>query len=359
LNFVYADVDGNIGYFAPVALPVRPRHDGTLPVPGWTGEYEWAGFVPVEQLPRIYNPSRGFVVTANNPALPEEYPHVISTNWEPGYRAARITQLLEESSQASMETVAHVHADVRTPQVRVLLPWMQRVDLRDEAHRAALERLRRWDGAFAPDSPEAALFMAWTNELTEELFADELGPDLFHDWAQWPSWRVKAIDGIVSRSDDRWCDRADTPPVEACAEVLRTSLDRALAELAARQRTTDPGRWRWQEDNPVTFGHAPFQAVGFLRPFFSRRVSVGGSGTTVNPVMRAPQADFIASYRQILDLADFDRSRVVNPPGQSGQLFSGHYADQLEPWRRVEYVPLPFSRAAVDATATSRLVLEP
>jgi penicillin amidase len=360
LNFVYADVDGNIGYFAPGAIPIRAAgHDGTLPVPGWSGEYEWIGYVPSEQLPRIYNPTRGFVASANNRALPDGYPYVLSTNWEPGYRAARITELIEASPQHSIESIARIQADLRTPQVRVLLPWLQRARPADDESSAALGRLRRWDGVFSAESSDAAVFSAWVTALTARLFADDLGPTLWNEWSRWPHWQVKALDRLVTMSDDRWCDDVRTEGTESCEEILGLSLRVALDGLTARRGSADPSTWHWGDDNVVAFPHAPFDAVGFLRPLFSRRLSLGGSGTTVNPVMRMPDGPVIASYRQIVDLANFDNSRFVHPLGQSGQLGSSHYADLLEPWRRVEYVPMLYSRAAVDKAARERLVLEP
>jgi penicillin amidase len=358
LNFVYADVDGNIGYFAPGALPIRPHHDGTLPVPGWTGEFEWAGFVPPDRLPRIYNPTRGFVATANNQALPDDYPHVLSTNWEPGYRAERITQLIESRPQLSADDFARMQADVRTPQVGRVLPWMRRAQPTDDASRAAMTRLSGWDGSLESGSAEAALFMAWIDALVPALFADELG-DVYDDWAQWPPWRAKALDAIVSRADDRWCDDVRTAPRETCESVIARALRDGLDHLAEAHGSGDPARWRWGDENRVPFRHAPFDAVWFLRPLFSRAAPAGGNSTTINKVERMPMGTVVASYRQIVDLARLDASRFAHVPGQSGQLGSPHYADLLEVWRRVDYVPMLFSRAAVDAAVVDRLALEP
>jgi penicillin amidase len=360
LNFVYADVHGNIGYFAPGALPSRPGGgDGTLPVPGWTGDHEWAGYVPPEQLPRIYNPTRGFIVTANNRAMPDGYAHRISTSWEPGYRAERITELIEASGQATVDSFARMQRDVRTPEVQMLLPWLQRARLTDDRQRAAVDRLRRWDGAMSAESSEAAIYAAWVSTATERLFADELGVDLWTDWAQWPQWRAKALDRLVAQSDERWCDDVRTVRPEGCDEQLGEALRLALDGLAARHRATDPAEWAWRDDNAIVFPHAPFEGHRWLRPLFSRRIGAGGSATTVNPVMHLPTRPVIASYRQIIDLGNFDNSRFVHPLGQSGQLWSSHYTDLLEPWRNVEYVPMAYTRAAVDRVVVERLVLDP
>jgi penicillin amidase len=329
-----------------------------VPVPGWSGEFEWAGFVPVDRLPRIYNPTRGFVVTANNRALPDDYPYAFSTNWEPGYRAERITQLIEARPQLSVDAMARMQADVRTPQVRRLLPWMQRAQPADDESRAAMTRLAAWDGTLDAGSGDAALFMAWVDALTRLLFADELG-DLYEEWAQWPHWCAKALDFVVSHSDDRWCDDVRTPQTEGCEHVIGLALRDALTGAAELQGTVDMSRWKLAEQNDVTFPHTPFHTVGWLRPVFSRHIEAAGNPTTIAPVMSIPRGQVISTFRQIVDLADFDNSRWVLPPGQSGQLLSRHYADQLERWRNVEYDRMLFSRKAVDAAAVSRLVLEP
>ena len=179
-NFVYADVDGNIGYFAPGAIPIRPRANGTLPVPGWTGEDDWAGYVPLDQVPRAFNPGRGFVVTANNQALPDDYPHIISTNYEPGYRAARIIAMVEERSRTTVEDTARMQADVLSAQVAVLRPWLLRGESHGDRAADAKARLAQWDGAVRADSAAAALFEAWKGAAVRRIFADELGRDLWH-----------------------------------------------------------------------------------------------------------------------------------------------------------------------------------
>ena len=358
-NWVYADVDGNIGYMAFGALPMRAKGDGTLPVPGWTSEYEWTGYAPLPEMPQIANPTRGYVVTANNQAMPDAYPHVISTNWEPGYRAARITELIDAAPVLSIDTMKAIHADVRSPQVRILLPWMLRTVTNDPRQQAAIERLKAWDGALGRDSPSAAIYMAWYDALVEALFRDDLGDTLWLDWAGLPHWPAKALHGIVMRTDDRWCDDRRTPAAETCETVLATSLDAALKALDERTGTSSEDAWRWGALNEVVFPHVPFEAHPLLRRFFSHRAELGGSPSTVTPVMRSEAQTVVASYRQILDLADFDRSQVVLTLGQSGQVGSPHVDDMLGLWQATAYAPLPFSRTAVDAAARYRLSILP
>lgn len=358
-NWVYADVDGHIGYMAFGALPIRSTGDGTLPVPGWTSEHDWRGYVPLSEMPRIADPTRGFVVTANNQALPDGSRHVISTNFEPGYRAARITELIEAKPTLGPDDIKAMHADVRSAQVKVLLPWMLRTVTTDPRHLAAIARLKAWDGTLARDSSSAAIYMAWYDALVEGLFRDDLGDPLWKEWAGLPHWPTKAIHGIVMRTEDAWCDDRRTPDRESCESVMATALVAALASLDVRTGTTNEDAWRWGTLNEVGFPHVPFDAHWLLRRWFSHRAEFGGNSTTITPVMRSESQTVVSSYRQVLDLADFDRSEAVVTLGQSGQVGSPHVADMLASWQAVRYVPLPYSRGAVDAAVTARLTLLP
>lgn len=358
-NFVYADVHGNIGYVAPGALPVRPRGRGMWPSPGWSSDHVWQGYRPVDEWPRIYNPSRGFVATANNPPFEGEAEQVISTSWEPGYRAARITELLDAAGPLTVDEVAAMQRDVVSLQARTLLPWLRRAVAVDDRARAALDRLRGWDGAMSADSAEAAIYAAWYDALVDVLFEDDLGPALWRDWRARPYLPAKALHGLVFAPDDRWCDDVRTPETEGCEAMFGRALSLGLDRMAARQGTTDIGRWAWGRANVVRFPHLPLAGVPGLGRLLNRSADVGGDGATLNPVMRLETRTFVASYRQVVDLADVDRSVFALTLGQSGQLGSAQYADQLPRWLRGESLPMHFSRDAVDAAVTTRLVLEP
>jgi penicillin amidase len=357
-NFVYADVDGNIGYFAPGAIPIRPTGDGRLPVPGWTGDHDWTGEVPSSLWPRMFNPARGFIVSANNPVVPEGYPYPISTNWEPGYRAARITELIEGTPRLSVDGVARMQADVRSGQARFLLPWLLRARPTDGASQRALEQLRTWDGTLLATSPQAAIYEAWLARAAAGLFADELGDELWRDYKRQPHWVAKSLHHVVAHGADRWCDDVRSQSLETCEETLGRTLSEALGDLSARLGE-NPSAWQWGRDNEVWFPHLPLHFSPVLRPLASRSVRSGGDSVTVNPVMRVGDRIIAPSYRQIVDLADLDRSRFVLTTGQSGQPGSRHYADQLPRWSSVSYLPMRFSRTEVDRAVDARLVLDP
>lgn len=359
-NWVYADVDGNIGYLAPGRLPVRRAGDGTLPVPGWVADYEWDGFVPEADWPRAFNPPEGLVATANNRALPEGHPYHITTNWEPGYRAQRVLERLFATDRLSVEDFGRLQADVQSAQVPAVLPWMLRhVAPADEPSRRALERLREWDGRFTRDSVGAPIYVHWYARAVRGVWEDDLGDRLWEDYERLPHWIGKAAHRLSRQHEAAWCDDRRTEATETCADVLSRALSLAVEDMQLAYGTRDESRWTWGRANVVTFAHLPLDADTLLRRVFSRRAEHVGHTFTVTPTMRVDGQTVVSSYRQILDLADWDRSLFIHPLGQSGQLLSRHSNDLHARWRAVEYVPMRFSREAVDAGTRSRMRLEP
>jgi penicillin G amidase len=298
-------------------------------------------------------------VTANNKVAPDSYPFPLGSSWEAPYRAARITELIENGGRMAVEDMARMQRDVRSAQVRVVLPFLLTASPADPPSRDAMDRLREWDGTLAPDSPQAALYEAWYQAAVRDIFEDELGSDLFAEYSGRRSAVAKALDNLIQSGDSAWCDDVRTPEPETCDTTLGRALQEALVDMTERQGTSTVTRWRWDRVNAAKFPHAPFDGVPVLSRLFSRTVPRGGDSFTITPVMPLNDQVFVSSYRQIVDLAALDASRFVIPMGQSGHVWSPHYADLLDKWNRVDYIPMRFTRAAVDEAARDRLLLEP
>jgi penicillin amidase len=356
-NFVYADVEGNIGYVGPGALPIR-NGDGRWPLDGSVSANDWRGYVPQAELPRTLNPVRGFIVSANNQVVPDTYPYVVSTSWEPPYRAARITSALESLSRATLDDLKRLQTDQHSAQPGRILPFLLGARASSDAGRAALARLKSWDRSVAADSAAAALFESYYARATWRIFSDELGPTLWTEYRGFSGSVAKAFDAIARTPDSPWCDDVTTEVKEDCGHVLGEALEFALEDVRSVQGSSQSS-WRWDRQNEVWFPHLPFQASPVLRLFFSRHVARGGDGFTVNPSMPLHDQMIVASYRQIVDLSDFDRSLFILPLGESGQLLSGRYSDLLKDWNEGRYRPLRFSSSAVDRAAAHRLRIEP
>jgi penicillin amidase len=360
-NIVYADVDGNIGFYAPALVPIRKSGDGRAPVPGWTGEHDWIGFVPFEALPHAFNPANGRIVTANNKIVPDSYPYLITRDWEASYRARRITELIDRRPRHTPESFREIQADVTSLMARDMLPHLLRARPGTEAARAARALVEGWDGEMARDKPEPLIFSAWYRELTRLVYADELGP-LFDDaWGPRPLFLRWVLEG----GGERWCDDVKSAGVESCAEISARALDAAAAELAARHGD-DPRRWRWGEAHYADHAHGVFSDLPLLGSWFGVRLANGGDSFTINAAnyaMGDRERRFVQihgpTFRAIYDLADLERSLFVLAVGQSGNPLSPYYRDQAERWRDHRPFPIPTRREAVEAAAVERLALVP
>jgi penicillin G amidase len=326
-NFVYADVDGHIGYTASGAIPIRPRSDGMKPVPG-DGDDDWTGVIPFEDLPRALDPERGYVVTANNRVVSAKYPYWFSNDWPEPYRARRIEDRILATPRLSVGDVRAISLDRVSYQARDVVPLLLDTKPSDEPSREALERLRGWSFEFAPESVPATIYAAWYAALST-MPEDEL--------------KESAAAGVRSRflmnalrSDSPWCDDVRTPRRETCAEFKSATLSRAMAGLRKRLGNDSAG-WRWERLHRARFPHAAFDGVPLLSKLFSLEAGQGGDASTVNVGAYRRDGSFRMSdgpsYRQIVDFADLPGSRYVHTTGQSGNPFEKGYRDFLPMWR--------------------------
>jgi len=365
-NIVYADIEGNIGFVAAGRVPQRrPGNDlkGMAPAPGWQAKYDWDGYIPFEQLPRSFNPANGAIVTANHRITPPGYPHFISSAWEPPFRADRIQQLLEATPKHTAQSFARIQADVVSLAMRELLPKLLATRPRSEEARKALALLARWDGAMAPERAEPLIAWAWWRELTRAIYADELGQAFRANWLA----RAVFIGNVLSADPvhARWCDDVRTTALETCEEALALSLDAALADLG-RRYGNDQARWRWGEAHLARHEHRPFGRQPLLAKLFDIAVPSPGDTYTVNVgrnVMSNDAEPFAnrhaASLRAIYDLADLEKSLYIHSGGQSGNIFSDHYAAFSKAWAKNEYIPMRANRKTLDAEPHQLLRLIP
>jgi len=365
-NMVYADVEGNIGFVAAGRVPHRKAGNdlkGMAPAPGWLAKYDWAGYLPFEQLPRSFNPASGAIVTANHRITPPGYPHFISSNWEPPYRADRIQHLLEATPKHSVHSFARIQADVVSLAMQELLPKLLAARPRSEAARKALALLAKWDGAMAPERAEPLIAWAWWRELTRAVYADELGEAFRVNWLARAVFLGKVLSGDAERA--RWCDDVRTPATETCEEVLALTLDAALADLNKRYGS-DQSRWRWGEAHVARHEHRPFGRQPLLARFFDITVPSPGDTYTVN-VGRHNMNDearpfanrHAASLRAIYDLSDLEKSLYIHSGGQSGNILSDHYQAFSKAWAKNEYIPMRAERKTLEAEPHQLLRLTP
>ena len=360
-NIVFADIHGNIGYIAPGRVPIRRSGNGWMPAKGWTGEQDWIGFIPYADLPRLFNPRSGQIVTANNKVVGPRYPYFITRDWSPPHRALRIDALLGETDSHDSASFAAIQADTVSRAAKSLLPRLLALaPPGSEAAQDALIRLAAWDHVMAAERAEPLIYMAWLRELMRVLFADELGVT-FRDYF---TIRENAIFDAL-KPGATWCDNTTTSAKEDCAAAAGTALDHALDYLAGRYgRNMDA--WAWGEAHYAHSDNEVLGRVPVIGKLFEVRLSNGGARNTVNAAgftVRDEEKPFAQNhgpvYRAIYDMDPLGQSRFIHNTGQSGNPLSSHYRDFAEMWRDGEYVPLLMNRAEIESASIGTLRLTP
>ncbi len=362
-NVVYADVDGTIGYQCTGLYPVRRKGDGTVPVPGWTAEFEWDGFVPFEELPWCENPEEGFLATANNKIHDESYPYLIGRDFLPPFRARRIVELLTATERHTVQTFAAMQTDTVSIPAREIGARLAEVGPADDRQARAIALLRDWNGDLAADSAAACLYQVWSKHIARAVLLPRLGEELFTHYYGRREWtnafQVQVLPNLLEYPSARWFG---APGREARDRVLREALDAALDELG-RTLGDDPAGWRWGALHRAVFA-GPLAVIGGLAPLFTAGVvEAGGDEQTICQGAFEPGLSYdvvvLPSWRQVVDLGNLEASVGVHTTGQSGNPTSPHWNDQVDLWARGEHHPLPLARAQVQTHAESSTVLVP
>jgi penicillin amidase len=406
-NIVYADVDGNIAWVAAGLAPVRRNWNGLLPVPGQNGAYEWDGFLKLDDLPQLTNPASGFIATANHNILPPDYKHVLGYEFGAPWRFARIVDSLFSSSSTLFlppdGRLVHIDGMLKRPTVadceqtqhdEVSVPARAiagalaiafarpgpEARIEPDAQRAA-RLLERWNGSLDRTSAPAALYETWS-PLLAAAFADAFVPatdraasgqrmslervlDLLEQTRLWLPERGTTcwVDGTPRPVGARRAvalqeDARDALRAKVVGVLTGPSLGEAYREMVKRFGP-DATKWAWGDMHRASFEHplaftADRQGVMNLQP-----VPRGGDATTPNATGAGARQTAGASYREVIDVSDWDRSVTINVPGESGQPESECYGNLLPLWAEGGYHQMAFSRAAVDRVGAKRLRLVP
>lgn len=370
LNAVYADVEGNIGYTFAGRLPIRARGDGSVPVPGWSGEYEWEGWIPFEAWPHTMNPPQGYIATANNRVVSRAYPYHLSGDYLLGDRALRIGEMIQAKTQLTLEDMQHMQYDVVSPTARAILPFWVQVTSDDAEVQAAQALLRHWDGNLQADSAPAAIYAICLRQLLRLLLQERLGalterylgkgplPQMM-EFSYFGQRALAWIQLILPQPDNHWFNLGGG---EQRDDVLRLAWRAALDHLKVAQGP-DMARWSWGADHRLMASHV-FGEMPLLDRLLSHGpYPVGGDETTVNAAWSTPYGERKVSvgapFRFVADLGNLDACRGVMLPGNSGLIGSPHYSDQVEDWLQGRYHPMLFAPADVAAGAVSHLELTP
>lgn len=375
-NFVYADSDGHYGYVTGGVVPIRTAGDGRLPVPGWTGAYEWDGAIPAEAMPAALDPAEGMVINANNRIAGDSYAYASSLwgEWLSGYRAARIQALLAAEPVHTIQSFARIQQDVLSLPGQELARLVASVPMQTPLEQQARDLLAAWDGTLTSESVGGTIYAKLRFYLERSVYADleplwkgQAGTGIFRIIPCSEYYGRRAIATILAQIATA---AQDEHPAPSCCgtgrtwtELLQECMSKTVADLCAKMGT-NPHTWRYGRLHRLHLLH-PIGRVPLFAALFNRGPwPTGGdidtvcmgyipTETAVGPLYIGP------SYRQICDTGNWDESCSIITGGQSGHPASRHYSDMVQSWQAGVYHPMLWSRPEVARHTVATLILEP
>lgn len=355
-NFVYADKDGNIGYMFGGKLPLRSSVSPTFIYDGTTDNYDWKGFVPMDEVPSFLNPPTNFIATANNKVV-KDFKYHISNIWEPSSRSERINFLLAAKEKHSAEDYKKYQMDITSPYaekiVRHILNSFQGVKVIDSNLNSALQMFKQWDYDMNEFSQVPTIYAMFLKYFLENTLLDELGNDLFNEYVFVANVPYRVALKMLADSANSWFDNVSTADIETKNEIIRKSLSDALSDLE-NSLGKNMAMWQWGNLHKVTFKHSFSGASKLIDKFINiGPFNIGGDGTTLFnteygfkkgikdfPLFDHEKFDNILgpTMRYIFDFAKPNELHLILTTGQSGNIVSKHYKNMAEMWLRGNYV---------------------
>jgi penicillin G amidase len=365
-NVVYADTQGNIAYSLNGRVPVRAKGDGTVPAPGWTGEYEWIGYVPFEGMPHLFNPPRGYIATANNQVQRSDYPYFLGKDYLVSERAGRIVEMLEAREKVDIPYIQKMQYDQVSLSARKFARILGSIQVADSDLAEIVKQMGEWDGKLEQSSPMACVFEATIRQAIRLLLEHQLGGIGLRIQGhgpfsgQWPEHTWEWFVRLLGNPTSPWFDLGNGEGRDdLLALALRQAVDFLQQELGHQLKD-----WKWGDLHKLTFNHVlgqqkPLDYIFNIGPF-----PIGGDGTTIcatytswhdlklRPVVGPP-------FRFIADLGDLDHCWGILAPGQSGHPASPHFRDGVRSWIEGVYHPMLFARNEIEQNLAAKLDLRP
>jgi penicillin amidase len=371
-NVMYADIDGHIGYQATGRVPIRAAGDGSLPVSGSDDAHEWKGWIPFDEMPRVYDPPGGILATANGRIAPDDYKYSISTNWDAPWRTDRIYRVLESGKKFAPADMLALQMDVKSTYDRFCADkFVYAIDhaanASERAKRAA-EILRDWDGRMSADSAAPTIETKARQELVRLLLEPKLGaPGMAPDRGllSWKSYRWSMssvwLENVLTKQPARWLP----PGFSDYGALLTAAVENVVKQGGLYANNGDPvgyhspadlNQWKWGKDYPVEIDHPVLSQLPLIGRFTGPGLHpLSGNNYTVKAVGRG----FGPSERLTLNFANFDESTLNLVTGESGIFLSPYYLDQWKAWYEGSTFAFPFSQSAVEHHRAHEMTLEP
>jgi len=357
-NFMYSDQSGNIGYVFGAKIPLRTSNSPTFIYDGSTDANDWKGFVPVNELPVIYNPPQNFLASANNKTV-KEFKYHISNLWEPSSRIERINQLLTSKDKHSVDDYKKYQMDFVSPYAEKMTDYILNAFkdkiIKDQNLKLALELFRKWSFELNEGSQTPAIYAVFFKYLLKNIYLDEMGHDLFNEFIFMANVPYRSVQNVLSDENNPWIDNVNTSAKETRDDIIRKSFTDALSDLE-RNLGYELKNWQWGTLHKVTFKHTFSGVSSLLNDFVDiGPFGIGGDGTTIfnteyafnEGIKEYPrfnhsdyENDVGPSMRYIYDYAEPDRFYLVLTTGESGNVMSDHYKDMSQMWLRGEYLTI-------------------
>ena len=364
-NLLFADIHGNMGYLCRGRIPIRSRVNGWLPVPGWMGEHEWEGDIPFDELPVSINPPEGYIATANNRPVGDDYPHYIAIDFTPEFRVRLVTEGLKSLHRPTAEDMEQVHAQRVSIPALAYLGVVKQIDPKDAAIKAAKDLLLDWNGEMNANQVQPTIYSAMRDAMLKEVLETNLTEKLAYD-AWHPadrglgsfSNRLKArLVAMIEQDDRSLLPEGDTWPT-----AVARALSKAVATLSERLGG-DMGQWQWERVHQARPKHNLSAAFPELAELLDPpAIPSSGDGDTplqggYSPANPATVTS-LSVARYSYDPSDWENSLWVVPLGSSGHPGSPHYADQSETWRQVKMIPMGYDWGRIEASCETKQTLE-
>ncbi|MEM7103809.1 MAG: penicillin acylase family protein [Bacteroidota bacterium] len=366
LNIVYGDTDNNIGYYVTGKVPIRPgnRHD-YLPRDGSTGLDEWQGYVPFEEMPHAFNPPEGFVATCNNKIVGDDFPHDLGNLWMNGFRYKRLVDLFGDNNSLSADDFAKFQNDFHCLPGPELAAFYKDWQTKDTKESQAIEYLVNWDGNLTADSVGGCIYEVVKNEMLELVIGKKLGKTYLDRFKGVPPIPIAlslsaffghdttALLRILNNGDSWWNTEAG-----GTQSILGDSLKKAI-EWLTETLGNNVDEWHWGRLHTIAFHHSFSEKAPVGKILDAGEFAVPGNHDTLCQMSYIPDKPYgkhliAPSYRQIINMQDFDASLNVLPPGQSANHLSPNYGDQIDPWLKGDYKPMLWSRDKIEGVTVRR-----
>jgi len=355
-NMLWADKKGNIGWQAVGITPIRKKHSGMIPVPG-DGSYDWEGYLPIIERPNSYNPKKGFLATANQHITPDDYEYQSTLNydWADSFRGQRIEEVLQTSDSLSIADMKNLQSDYHSYAAKLLVPMLEPVNMTNDNAKQVKAKLLNWNYVLSENSTEAAVYAMWERVIREEIevaFIPKEAEGLIYIQLE------KIINWLQVKGDEFGPKSIKLNKIEFLQRTFELTLTKLEEKLGA-----DMNNWHYGQKG---FKHTTMNnAVSKLLSENIRKeldlgvLPRGGNSFTPNSTGNNDNQTSGATFKFIADVSDWDKTLMINSPGQSGNPDSKYYKNLFEMWAKNEYFPAYYSRTRIEEVVEEKTILTP